>query len=60
MARPESEVDLSKQDQSPDNAPDNPSDNFFINILTGDKERVSPRKLLIQKVLRQLIESYWV
>jgi len=33
-------------------------DNFFIDILTGNKESASPKKLLIQKVLRQLIESY--
>jgi len=33
-------------------------ENFFIDILTGNKESASPKKLLIQKVLRQLIESY--
>ncbi|GAB7081906.1 methylation-associated defense system DNA methyltransferase MAD2 [Megalodesulfovibrio paquesii] len=33
-------------------------DNFFIDILTGNKESVSAKKLLVQKVLRQLIESY--
>ena len=33
-------------------------DNFFINILTGNKESASVKKLLVQKVLRQLIESY--
>lgn len=33
-------------------------DNFFIDILTGNKESASPKKLLVQKVLRQLIESY--
>ncbi len=33
-------------------------ENFFIDILTGNKESPSPKKLLIQKVLRQLIESY--
>lgn len=32
--------------------------NFFIDILTGKKESTSVKKLLIQKVLRQLIESY--
>jgi type I restriction enzyme M protein len=32
--------------------------NFFIDILTGNKESASDKKLLIQKVLRQLIESY--
>lgn len=36
---------------------DGPED-FFIDILSGRKERPSPKKLLIQKVLRQLIESY--
>lgn len=33
-------------------------DNFFIDILTGTKESASAKKLLVQKVLRQLIESY--
>lgn len=33
-------------------------ENFFIDILTGNTESPSPKKLLIQKVLRQLIESY--
>ncbi|MEH3415243.1 methylation-associated defense system DNA methyltransferase MAD2 [Phytobacter diazotrophicus] len=33
-------------------------DNFFIDILTGNKERTSAKKLLVQKILRQLIESY--
>ena len=33
-------------------------DNFFIDILTGNKESASAEKLLVQKVLRQLIESY--
>ena len=33
-------------------------DNFLIDILTGNKESTSPKKLLVQKVLRQLIESY--
>ena len=37
---------------------DDASENFFIDILTGNKESASPKKLLIQKVLRQLIESY--
>ena len=31
---------------------------FFIDILTGNRESTTPRKLLFQKVLRQLIESY--
>ena len=33
-------------------------DNFFIDILTGKKVKTSPKKLLVQKALRQLIESY--
>jgi type I restriction enzyme M protein len=41
-----------------DVAEENRPDNFFIDILTGNKESVSAKKLLIQKVLRQLIESY--
>ncbi len=32
--------------------------NFYIDILTGETHTASPKKLLIQKVLRQLIESY--
>ena len=41
-----------------DNSDDGVSDNFFVDILTGKKEKISPKKLLVQKVLRQLIESY--
>ena len=41
-----------------DAAEESGPDNFFIDILTGNKERASPKKLLAQKVLRQLIESY--
>jgi type I restriction enzyme M protein len=41
-----------------DAAEDGGPENFFIDILTGEKESASPRKLLVQKVLRQLIESY--
>ncbi len=37
---------------------ENEPDNFFIDILTGNKESSSAKKLLVQKVLRQLIESY--
>lgn len=33
-------------------------DNFYIDILTGHPETPSPKKLLVQKVLRQLIETY--
>jgi type I restriction enzyme M protein len=45
---------LSEEEAAEVDAPEN----FFINILTGNKESPSPKKLLIQKVLRQLIESY--
>src|SRR5688572_348506 len=34
------------------------SENFYIDILTGNSERVTAKKLLIQKVLRLLIETY--
>lgn len=47
-------IEGSQEDAAEDNSPDN----FFIDILTGNKESASPKKLLIQKVLRQLIESY--
>ncbi len=39
-------------------AEENEPDNFFIDILTGNKESASPKKLVGQKALRQLIESY--
>lgn len=41
-----------------DAAEDIGSNNFFIDILTGNKESASVKKLLVQKVLRQFIESY--
>lgn len=41
-----------------DPAEDSAPENFFIDILTGEKLSPSPKKLLVQKVLRQLIESY--
>ncbi|HOX41189.1 MAG TPA: type I restriction enzyme HsdR N-terminal domain-containing protein, partial [bacterium] len=41
-----------------ENVEDNSPDNFFIDILTGNKESASAKKLLAQKVLRKLIESY--
>lgn len=47
-------IEGSQEDAAEDNGPDN----FFIDLLTGNKESTSPKKLLIQKVLRQLIESY--
>lgn len=37
---------------------ENTPENFFIDILTGNKESASGKKLLVQKVLRQLIEGY--
>lgn len=50
----EQDTDLLEQEKAEDNEPDK----FFIDILTGNKESTTPKKLLIQKVLRQLIESY--
>lgn len=41
-----------------DNEPEDAPENFLFDILTGEKESATPKKLLIQKVLRQLIESY--
>jgi len=41
-----------------DDAEESGPENFFIDILTGNKESASVKKLLVQKVLRQLIESY--
>ena len=41
-----------------DTAKDSGPDNSYIDILTGNTESASPKKLLVQKVLRQLIESY--
>ena len=43
---------------SQDAAEESGPDNFFIDILTGNKENATDKKLLVQKVLRQLIESY--
>lgn len=37
---------------------DNEPDNFFIDLLTGTKEKASAKKLLVQKLLRRFIESY--
>lgn len=42
----------------PEDSEEGAPENFFIDILTGKKESVSAKKLLVQKVLRQLIESY--
>lgn len=41
-----------------DDAEDSGPDDFFIDILTGAKQKPSAKRLLVQKVLRQLIESY--
>src|SRR6185369_11757344 len=46
------------QDSGEDGGEESGPDNFFIDILTGNKESASAKKLLVQKVLRQLIESY--
>ncbi len=54
MSDPNQEDNETPRDESEDRGPDN----FFIDILTGNKESVSPKKLLVQKVLRQLIEGY--
>ena len=53
-----SDVDDQVEQTLPEVDEENTPDNFFINILTGNKENASPKKLLIQKALRQLIESY--
>ncbi len=37
---------------------ENAPDNFFIDILSGRKESATSKKLLIQKILRRLIEGY--
>lgn len=54
MNDPNMDIIEDLQDATEENGPDN----FFIDILTGNKESASPKKLLVQKVLRQLIESY--
>lgn len=43
---------------SPEETEEDTPESFFIDILTGNKESATPKKLLVQKVLRQLIESY--
>ena len=43
---------------SPQDGEDEEPENFFIDILTGQKESASAKKLLVQKMLHQLIESY--
>ena len=54
MCDQEDDLIETPQDATEESGPDN----FFIDILTGNKESSSPKKLLVQKVLRQLIESY--
>ena len=45
-------------DEMPDASEEDAPDNFIIDILSGEAQTPSPKKLLIQRVLRQLIESY--
>jgi len=47
-------IDINTETAEEENAPEN----FFIDILTGNTETANPKKLLVQKVLRQLIEGY--
>lgn len=54
MSEQNDDIIEATQDAGEDNGPDN----FFIDILTGNKESPSAKKLLGQEVLRQLIESY--
>ena len=54
MEEPEDAAEVAADEDGEDAGPEN----FFIDILTGNKECASPKKMLIQKVLRQLIESY--
>ena len=45
------------EEESPEEESEGLND-FLIDILTGDQIRVTPKNQLVQKVLRQLIESY--
>jgi len=45
-------------DVAPEATEEDAPDNFFIDILSGEAQTPSPKKLLVQRVLRQLIESY--
>jgi len=47
-------VDINTETAEKDNAPEN----FYIDILSRNTETANPKKLLVQKVLRQLIEGY--
>lgn len=57
-----SDLDEDLVEDLQDDASEGGPENFFIDILTGKKESASPKKLLkkllMQKVLRQLIEGY--
>ena len=54
MTDPDDEIIEEPEDADQEDGPED----FFIDILTGAKQKPSPKKLLVQKVLRQLIESY--
>ena len=47
-------IELNVETAEEENAPAN----FYIDLLTGNTETASPKKLLIQKVLRQLLDGY--
>lgn len=47
----------SNVEESPEDEAEAPDD-AFIDILTGESVKSSPKKLLVQKTLRQLIDSY--
>jgi type I restriction enzyme M protein len=53
-----SELDDDINPESPENEQQEEPTDFFVDILSGKKESSSAKKLLVQKVLRQLIESY--
>ncbi len=53
-----SDTEISEGEIIPEDSEDETPDNFYIDMLTGETHTASPKKLLIQKVLRQLIESY--
>jgi type I restriction enzyme M protein len=54
----EDDIKEEPEDAADEGGEDAGPENFFIDILTGNKEAASKKKLLVQKVLRQLIESY--
>jgi len=47
-------IDMSTETAEEEIAPEK----FYIDLLTGNTETANPKKLLVQKVLRQLIEGY--